>query len=169
MLTYKYSLPPHIIIIQLPLLFAVILTGPQNQTVAPGEIVTFNCHARGNSVYWYINGHYADPQVYNEARGFTITNTEIPRPRDELEEHNNTITVEARPSNNNTLITCTASGFIHGQQDFREGRLIIAGVSFQSPLTVGAHSYFMHDYCINILGFVRLSTGSLSWPGCATC
>jgi hypothetical protein len=95
--------------------------------VAPGEIVTFNCHARGNSVYWYIDGHYADPQIYTEARGFTFTNNEIPHPREELEEHNKTITVVARPSNNDTLITCTASGFIHGQQDFEEGRLIIAG------------------------------------------
>ena len=112
---------------QLLSLLAVIMTGPKDQTIAPGEIATFNCHARGNSVYWYVNGYYADPQVYNEARGFTITNNEIPRPRNELEEHNNTITVEARPSNNNTLITCTASGFIHGQQAFREGRLIIAG------------------------------------------
>lgn len=106
---------------------ADILNGPKTQIVPPGEIATFICHARGNRVYWYINGRYADPQVYNEARGFTITNTEIPRPPNELEEHNNTLTVEARPSNNNTLITCTASGFILGQQDFQEGRLIIAG------------------------------------------
>ena len=112
---------------QLSSLLAVILTGPKDQTVAPGEIVTFICHARGNSVYWYVNGHYADPQVYNGTRGFTISYSEIPRPRNELEEHNNTIIVEARPSNNNTLVTCTASGFIHGQQAFQEGHLIIAG------------------------------------------
>lgn len=103
------------------------MTGPQNQIVAPGDIVTFNCHARGNNVYWYINGHYGDPEVYNEARGFTFTMNEIPRSHNELEEHNNTITVEARQSNNNTLIVCTASGFTHGQQDYREGYLIIAG------------------------------------------
>ena len=106
--------------------FADILNGPQTQVVAPGEIVTFNCHARGNSVYWYINGRYADPQRF-VASGFTFTNSEIPHPPGQLEEHNNTITVEAHPSNNNTLITCTATGFIHGQQDYREGHLIIAG------------------------------------------
>ena len=110
------------------------MTGPYTQVVAPGEIVVFNCHARGNSVYWYINGYFADPQIYNEARGFTISNSEIPRPLNELEEHNNTITVEARPSNNNTLITCTASGNIHGQQDHQEGRLIIAGNPYNVTL-----------------------------------
>ena len=81
-------------------------------------------------MYWFINGHYADPQVFNETRGFTITNIEIPRPHNQLEEHNNTITVEAHPLNNGTLITCTASGFIHGQQAFQEGYLIIAGKCF---------------------------------------
>ena len=99
--------------------------------MAPDEIATFNCHARGNSVYWYINGRYADPQIFVPS-GFTFTYNEIPHPHGELEEHNNTITVEARPSNNNTLITCTATGFIHGQQDYREGRLIIAGVYKQN-------------------------------------
>ena len=94
--------------------------------MAPGEIATFNCHARGNSVYWYINGRYGNPQIF-VPRGFTFTYNEIDHPHEELEEHNNTITVEARPSNNDTLITCTASEFIHGQQDYREGRLIIAG------------------------------------------
>ena len=113
--------------------FADIINGPQTQVVAPGEIATYNCHARGNSVYWYIDGRYADPSRFVD-RGFTFTYNEIGHPRGELEEHNNTITVEARPSNNDTLITCTASGFIHGQQDYREGHLIIAGTSKQQVL-----------------------------------
>lgn len=104
------------------------MRGPQTQIVAPGEIVVFNCHARGNTVYWYINGRFGDPQIYNETRGFSITYHEIPRPRNELEEHNNTMIVEARPSNNNTLISCTAAGNIHNQQDHEEGYLIIAGI-----------------------------------------
>ena len=35
--------------------------------------------------------------------------------------------MEARPSNNNTRISCSASGQIQGQHAFEEGGLIIAG------------------------------------------
>ena len=101
--------------------------GPETQLVAPGTTVYFHCHARGDSVYWFINARYPYPESQYEERGFNFSYIEIPRPNGELEEHNNTISVEARPSNNNTLIACTASGQIHGQQDFQEGRLIIAG------------------------------------------
>ena len=109
------------------ILIVVIMTGPQTQVVAPGETAYFNCHARGDSVYWYVNRTYPHPQADYIARGFNFFYDEIPRPSNELEEHNNTITLEARPMNNYTLITCTASGHIHGQQDFQEGYLIIAG------------------------------------------
>ena len=105
----------------------VILSGPQTQVVAPGDIVVFSCHARGDSVYWYINSRDPYPQSVYEERGFNITYTEIPRPSNELEEHNNTITVEARLSNNNTRIAWTAVGWIYGQHAFQEGTLIIAG------------------------------------------
>ena len=109
--------------------YAVILNGPQTQVVSPGETVVFNCHARGysNAVYWYINGSDPYPQNAYEARGFTFTHAELPRPNAQLREYNNTITVEARLSNNNTRISCTAMGLIFGQHAFQEGTLIIAG------------------------------------------
>ena len=105
----------------------MILNGPETQVVAPGEIAYFNCHARGDSVFWYINGSYPHPQESFTMRGFTFFNNEIPHAGNELEEHNNTITVEARPSNNYTRIACAASGNVHNQHDFQEGYLIIAG------------------------------------------
>lgn len=110
--------------------FAVILNGPQTQVVSPSETVAFNCHARGysNGVYWYINGSDPHPQSDFEAKGFTFTYTELPRPNNQLREYNNTITVEARPSNNGTRISCTAMGRIFGQHDFQEGTLTIAGI-----------------------------------------
>ena len=93
----------------------------------PGKTAYFNCHARGDNVYWYINNSDPHPQSTYEAKGFLFLYIEIPRPSHELEEHNNTITVEARPSNNNTRISCTAVGTVSNQHAFQEGTLIIAG------------------------------------------
>ena len=108
---------------------SVILTGPQTQVVAPWELVTFNCHARGESVYWYVNGSDPYPRENYEARGFDFSynETNYPQGSNQLDEHNNTIIIEARPSNNNTRIACTASGWVYGQHAFQEGTLIIAG------------------------------------------
>ena len=104
------------------------MTGPQDQVVAPGEIAYFNCHARGYSVYWYVNGRDPYPQRCYEERGFIFTYiVEISRNSSELEEHNNTIAIEAHLSNNNTRISCTASGWAYGQYAYQEGRLIMAG------------------------------------------
>ena len=108
---------------------SVIMSGPRTQVVAPGATVTFNCHARGNYVYWHVNGTDPFPESDYETIGFTFSYVEIPRPSNELEEHSNTITVEARPSNNNTRISCTASGWITHQHAFQVGTLIIAGIS----------------------------------------
>ena len=110
----------------------VIMTGPYTQIVSPGAIVYFRCHARGDSVYWYVNSRDPYPESEYATRGFRFNYTEIPRPSDQLEEHNNTITVEARLSNNNTRIACTASGWIYGQHAYREGTLIIAGKNDKS-------------------------------------
>ena len=104
------------------------MTGPQTQIVAPGEMVYFKCHARGDSVYWYVNSRDPYPESDYVARGFIFSYVEIDRPSDELEEHNNTITVEARPSNNNTRIACTAAGWVYGQHAYQEGTLIIASM-----------------------------------------
>lgn len=85
----------------------------------------FTCHAWGISVHWYINGSYADHS--HAAKGFNISYNQISGDSNELEEYNNTIVVEARPSNNNTNISCTATTNAHGQQALQEGTLIIAG------------------------------------------
>lgn len=106
---------------------AVIMSGPQDQIVAPGEMAYFNCHAWGDSVYWYVNGNDPYPQSDYERRGFNFIYTEIPRPFNELEEHNNTIIIDARSSNNKTHISCTATGWIYGQHAYVAGKLIIAG------------------------------------------
>ena len=100
------------------------MTGPETQVVAPGEIVYFNCHARGDSVYWRINYNYAD-RDRDAARGITYTYNETEHPS-ELDEHNNTIRMEARLENNDTLVTCIAIGWINNQHARREGTLIIA-------------------------------------------
>ena len=63
-----------------------------------------------------------------EARGFSFSYIVLSDPRNGPEEHNNTITVEARPSNNSTRIGCTAVGSYSNQHDFQEGTLIIAGI-----------------------------------------
>ena len=106
-----------------------ILTGPQDQIVIPGDTAYFICHARGDSVYWYINNSDPHPQSVYEARGFSFSYIELPVPRNRPEEHNNTITVEAHPSNNNTRIACTAVGSFSNQHAFQEGTLIIAGIN----------------------------------------
>ena len=104
-----------------------ILTGPQDQIVTPGDTVYFICHARGDSVYWYINNSDPHPQSVYVARGFSFSYNVLSAPGNGPEEHNNTITVEACPSNNNTRIACTAVGSFSNQHAFQEGTLIIAG------------------------------------------
>ena len=103
------------------------MTGPHTRIVSPGETTLFTCHAIGESVYWYINNRDPHPQSEYEARGFTFSYIEFPHASNEPEVHNNTITVEARPSNNNTRIACTAVGTFSNQHDFEEGTLFIAG------------------------------------------
>ena len=101
------------------------MTRPMNQIVQPGAVATFNCHARGTNVYWLVDRDDPYPQSDYEARGFNFTYVAIPRAPNELGEYNNTITVEARPSNNDTTISCVAQGS-PSQHEFEEGRLVIA-------------------------------------------
>ena len=89
-------------------------------------MATFNCHARGANVYWYVDRRDPYPRQVYEARGFNFTYVEIEHSMGELPEHNNTMTVEARQLNNDTRIGCTAR--ISNQHDFQEGILIIAGI-----------------------------------------
>ena len=104
-----------------------ILIGPQDQIVTPGDTAYFICHAQGDSVYWYINNSDPHPQSIYVARGFSFFYNVLSAPSNGSEEHNNTIIVEARPSNNNTRIACTAVGSVSNQHAFQEGTLIIAG------------------------------------------
>ena len=104
-----------------------ILTGPHTQIVSPGKTAIFTCHAIGEFVYWYINNRDPHPQSEYEARGFSFSYFEFPHASNESEEHNNTITVEARPSNNSTSVACIVVGRVSNQHDFEEGTLIIAG------------------------------------------
>lgn len=63
-------------------------------------------------------------------RGFTFINEDIftpPPSSNQLGEYNDTVIVEARPSNNNTRIACQAHGQQHGQYDKVEASLIIVG------------------------------------------
>ena len=95
--------------------------------MAEGDIAHFNCHARGDPVYWLINGSTRNPSTY-AAKGFTFNDVIIVEPSmNELGEYNNTLLVEARSSNNNTRIACRARGQQHGQFDNIEATLVIIG------------------------------------------
>ena len=99
------------------LVYTGILSGPNNQTIAQGEIAYFNCHARGSSVAWYINGSLAGPWS-DEFREFSFTYVIlVPHSRSQLGEENNTIHVVAQPPVNNTRIKCKAQGQAHDTQD----------------------------------------------------
>ena len=57
---------------------------------------------------------YADQ--FHAAKGFNISYSQISGNSNELEEYNNTTVIEASPFNDNTIISCTATENIHGQQ-----------------------------------------------------
>ena len=107
--------------------FAEVLSGPKNQTVAPGAFVHFNCHARGVSVLWFINNRTPYPEESYTANGFMFAYVTLVEPPSQNGEYNYTVTVEARLSNNNTHIVCKAPGQRHGQAGIAQGFLIIAG------------------------------------------
>lgn len=107
----------------------VLFSGLENQIVPLEDVVDIRCHARGNAVYWHING--TDPQTREQdyiRKGFQFT-YHTTRHLNMLNEHNNTMRVEARLGNNNTLINCIV--FIYGQPEFsQEETLIIAGEKY---------------------------------------
>lgn len=114
------------------MLYAGIFSGPRNQTVAPREIVYFNCHAEGTSILWLVNGSVPYPQRDYEAIGFNFTYVEIvPHSHDQLGEENNTIAVLSHPSINNTHIKCRVQGQAHGTHDDVEieAKLTIIGMN----------------------------------------
>ena len=91
--------------------------------VATNDKSSFNCHACGFIVYWQINKSVVSQVNIDgyRAKGFHFVENEIEN------EHNNTITIEAYSSNNNTVISCTAVGQNSDQIQYQEASLIIAG------------------------------------------
>ena len=103
-----------------PLYCIAIFSGPDDQVVAPGDLVYFHCHARGTSVKWHINGTIASPKREYEQMGFRFIDRQLPNG-----EHNNTIVVTASKPINNTQIECTVREFVGVIAE--AGTLIIAG------------------------------------------
>lgn len=103
----------------------MIYSGPKDQVVAPGDVAYFNCHARGNTIQWYINGTVVPVtmtgRVLYVAKGFYFIDGVLPN-----NERNNTITVTAHQSINSTIIECAVT--MHGPgRVSQNGTLIIAG------------------------------------------
>ena len=101
---------------------ATIIKGPANHTVPIGATVTFPCIAQGEDAFLEINTtgiyHPEDINPFIE-KGFSLS-----------EEHTDTIfnytmTVNARPENNNTMITCSAYGA--NLPDYHSGNLTVMG------------------------------------------
>ena len=90
-----------------------------------GELAKFNCFARGSSVHVFVNSSDPFPREEYEARGINITNHDAIQ----MDEYNITIVVEARPTNNNTRISCSVQGetIQDNRPNFQEGTLFIAG------------------------------------------
>ena len=132
------------------LVYTVILSGPQSQTVAPGDTVYFNCHASGSSVEWLINETYAFPRSDYEAKGFEFTDILITQPdTNQLYEANITIVVTASTSINNTRITCRAQH--HGRRTDQEATLIVVGLFHSRKLIILSYSMISSIYMITLL------------------
>ena len=98
---------------------ARIIEGPANHTVPIGATVTFPCVAQGEDAFLEINTTAINyPEDINPfiEKGFSLS-----------EEHTDTIynytmTVNARPENNNTMITCVVYPYDH-----HSGNLTVMG------------------------------------------
>lgn len=99
--------------------FAVIFSGPEDHTVAPGDHAYFHCHARGNSVSWHINGSIISQSSYMQM-GFQFIDRSSPNG-----DKNKTIVVPATQLFNNTLIECVVREF--DVTLIEDGTLFIAG------------------------------------------
>ena len=82
---------------------ARIIEGPANHTVPIGTTATFPCVAQGEDAFFEINTtgiyHPEDIHPFIE-KGFSLSEQHT----DNI--YNYTVTVNARPENNNTMITC---------------------------------------------------------------
>ena len=82
---------------------ARIIEGPANHTVPIGATVTFPCVAQGQDAFMEINTTAINyPEDINPfiEKGFSLSEQQS----DNI--YNYTMTVNARPENNNTMITC---------------------------------------------------------------
>ena len=98
---------------------ARIIEGPANQTVPIGATVTFPCVAQGEDAFMEINTTAINyPEDINPfiEKGFSLSEQQS----DNL--YNYTMTVNARPENNNTMITCVVVPLI-----VLSGRLTVMG------------------------------------------
>ena len=102
-----------------------------DRVVTHGQHTTFNCYARGDTVYWRINGSIASPPYttyINKGLNFTVDRQRASDPSRELDTWNLTIRATASlATNNNTRIQCTALGWTLGQSANVLAWLIIAG------------------------------------------
>ena len=98
---------------------AVIIEGPANHTVPIGATVSFHCLTQGEDVFLEINTtaiNYPEDMIPFIEKGFLLSDQYTDT------TSNLTLTVNARPENNNTRITCLVYPL-----DYRSGRLTVMG------------------------------------------
>ena len=98
---------------------AGIIEGPANHTVPIGTTVTFPCVAQGGDAFFEINTtaiNYPEDMIPFIEKGFSLSEQYT------ATTSNLTLTVNARPENNNTRITCLVYPL-----DYRTGRLTVMG------------------------------------------
>ena len=110
--------------------YIVIISGPEDQVVAPGDLAYFHCHASGTSVKWHINGTIASPRSEYERMGFQFIDQQLSSGPGA--EYNNTVAITANKLINNTQIECVVREY--AVEITEEGTLIIAGKRFMCNL-----------------------------------
>lgn len=109
-----------------------------------------NCHARGNSVGWHINGTVVRSTDQEHYTDFHFTYQQLSE-----REFNNTISFVAHPSHNNTVFECIiqARGQPHKTIN---ATLIIAGKFRQS--NIGIRSNLHVHSVLEPINFVYIIT-----------
>ena len=104
---------------------AAIFWAPSNLTISiqSSSPAVFQCGGQGTLLLWYINGDIvvSSTRPTYEAKGFRFTH--------QVHSNNtivNTLTIPARVENNNTLLSCHATG-TPGPDTSENARLTIAG------------------------------------------
>ena len=97
---------------------ARIIEGPANYTVPIGATVSFHCLTQGQDSFLEINTtaiNYPQDMIPFIEKGFSLSEQYT------ATTSNYTLTVNARPEINNTMITCWVP------LDYRSGRLTVMG------------------------------------------